>query len=292
MDTPHHLERGETAGLTSSSSSSTTAAVPCLSRHKCHTCERTRSVRVRLLSWLLGKFSLLLIIVITSATTTFLYHRLLPDDISSSSSSRHNGASSSSSSSSLSASSSSSSSSSTSSSLGAEDRHGARHAVMELQKDPPGIGRPHLSAQSAPLTAARLGLQTTKSEPHLSMTSEGSKFFTSGHVALEGGALVVRRATTLFLSADVILKSMLPEGESGPSAVVVCLSLARGHEARHSPISCHQTYLRKRDRQMARVWMLFQAEANDRIYVNTSWPSYVISDNRDNQQSVFQAFEV
>ena len=58
------------------------------------------------------------------------------------------------------------------------------------------------------------------------MTGEDPQFFTSGHVRLEGGALLVQRATTLFLSADVILKSMgSPEVQTGPSTVVVCLSL-------------------------------------------------------------------
>ncbi|KAL8594319.1 hypothetical protein ACOMHN_053236 [Nucella lapillus] len=278
----HHMERGggETVGL---NGLATSAAVPCIVRHKCHTCERTRSVRVRLLSWLLGKFSLLLIIIITSATTTFVYHKLLPDDV------RHGASSSSSSSLS------SSSSSSTSSSLGGEERHEARHAgsLLEMQKDPSGPGRPHMPARTSSLTAARLGLVTTKSGLHLSMTSQGSQFFTSGHVTVEGGALVVQRATTLFLSADVILNSMASQGESGgPTTVVVCLSLARGRGSRQKPITCHLTYLRKRDQQLARVWMLFQAQASDRIYINTSWPSYVVSDNHDNQQSVFQAFEV
>ena len=61
---------------------------------------------------------------------------------------------------------------------------------------------------------------------HLRMTGEDPQFFTSGHVRLEGGALLVQRATTLFLSADVILKSMgSPEVQTGPSTVVVCLSL-------------------------------------------------------------------
>lgn len=66
----------------------------------------------------------------------------------------------------------------------------------------------------------------------------------------------------------------------------------RGHDSRDKPITCHLTYLRERDQQVARVWILFQAEANDRIYVKSSWPSYVISDNKDQQQSVFTAFEV
>ena len=67
-----HVELGEVGGP---------AAKPCIPHHKCHTCERTRSVKVRVLSWMLGKFSLMLIIVVTSATTTFLYHKLLPDDV-------------------------------------------------------------------------------------------------------------------------------------------------------------------------------------------------------------------
>lgn len=58
-----------------------TVAKPCIPHHKCRTCERTRSVKIRVLSWILGKVSLMLIIIVTSATTTFLYHKLLPDDV-------------------------------------------------------------------------------------------------------------------------------------------------------------------------------------------------------------------
>ena len=67
-----HVELGELGA---------SAAKSCLPHHKCRTCERTRSVKFRVLSWILGKFSLMLIIVVTSATTTFLYHKLLPDDV-------------------------------------------------------------------------------------------------------------------------------------------------------------------------------------------------------------------
>ena len=70
------------------------------------------------------------------------------------------------------------------------------------------------------------------------------------------------------------------------------LFAVRGEDSQPKPISCRLTYLRERDRQMSRVWTLFQAEADDRIYVSASWPSYVISDTRDNQQSVFTVFEV
>lgn len=49
--------------------------------HKCRSCERTRSVKIRVLSWFLAKLSLILVIVITSAASTFFYHKILPDDV-------------------------------------------------------------------------------------------------------------------------------------------------------------------------------------------------------------------
>lgn len=57
-------------------------------------------------------------------------------------------------------------------------------------------------------------------------------------------------------------------------------------------VRCVVTHLREREEQLARVWTLFKAEADDRITVDSSWPSYVISDNADNRQSIFTAFEV
>jgi hypothetical protein len=59
------------------------------------------------------------------------------------------------------------------------------------------------------------------------MSMEDPHFFTSGFVTLDNDALLVQRSTTLFVSADVILKSMTSsdvEGR-GPSTVVVCLSV-------------------------------------------------------------------
>ena len=77
--------------------------------------------------------------------------------------------------------------------------------------------------------SAYMGMPNTNcvvSGAHLRMTGEDPQFFTSGHVRLDGGALLVQKATTLFLSADVILKSMSSPGvRTGLSTVVVCLSL-------------------------------------------------------------------
>ncbi|XP_070213034.1 uncharacterized protein [Littorina saxatilis] len=151
-----------------------------------------------------------------------------------------------------------------------------------------------MSTQPSTFTSARLGLRSLVHVAHLNMTKDDPQFFTSGHVVLEEGMLLVTQATTLFLSADVILKSMNSPGDSQgrPSTVVVCLSLLRGANSKETPIACQLTYLRPRDQQLARVWMLFPAQANDRICVNSSWPSYVISNSHDMQQSVFTAFEV
>ena len=66
---------------------------------------------------------------------------------------------------------------------------------------------------------------------HLTMSDEDPQYFTSGHVSLEEGAVLIQRTTTLFLSADVILESMKsPTKAAGPSTVFVCLSLGQwGH---------------------------------------------------------------
>jgi hypothetical protein len=57
-------------------------------------------------------------------------------------------------------------------------------------------------------------------------------------------------------------------------------------------VTCQNTYLRERDQQLARVWVLLPVETNDRIYVNSSWPSFVLNEKSERQQSVFTAFEV
>lgn len=74
--------------------------------------------------------------------------------------------------------------------------------------------------------------------------------------------------------------------------LIISISVLVAERRPKNTISCSTTYLRERDQQLARVWTLLKAEANDRIYVNVSWPKFVISDNKDSQQSVFTAFEI
>ncbi|KAK7484826.1 hypothetical protein BaRGS_00023869 [Batillaria attramentaria] len=252
--------------------------VPCnQTHHKCRSCERTRSVKVRILMWILCKFGLILVIVLTSAVTTFLYHRLVPDDVTDWES------------------------------LGfssGDDRRleastdGSSHQAAEKQEFPPGSGVTS-PRQPGSLSAARLSLRARRElDPHdgshLRMTGGSDYFFTSGDVRVEHGALLFLKTATFMLSADVILNSMdaMPQTGVKPiTTVTVCLSLVRGGSSRPTLLSCSLTYLRETDQQMARVWLLFQAKANDRIYVNTTHPSYVIeSQNKEN--SVFTAFEV
>lgn len=252
--------------------------VPCnQTHHKCRSCERTRSVKVRILVWILCKFGLILVIALTSAVMTFSYHRLVPDDNRNWDVGGFSG---------------------DGSQLAEENTPSSNQQTQSKEGFPYGGSGEIFTRQHGSLSAARLGLRARPGGDGgvLDLTRDGEHYFTSGDVELDEAydALIIKSRTTLMLSAEVILSSMEGMGSTSsglkkPTTVPVCIVLVRG--GKESALSCSRTYLRQSDQQLARVWLLFKAEVKDRFSVKTQYPSWVIG-KQNEEASVFTVFEV